>query len=249
MRLNWDYSQLAKTYSKRPNYSQPLIEEIIQLMSLKPNSTVCDMGAGTGFLTQLMAPHVKAITAVEPNDNMRTVGISHCQRHTNIQWVNGRAEATGLPAGSFDAITFGSSFNVVDQRQALAEANRLCKPHGWLLAIWNHRDLKAPLQKKIEAYILSEVPDYQYGARRKDQQPILENSQLFSEVRALEKPMLIEQNAQDVIAAWESHATLQRQAGTRHALVIKGISAIIDSQSMATLKTPYVTRAWLAKFK
>jgi ubiquinone/menaquinone biosynthesis C-methylase UbiE len=67
---------------------------------------------------------------------------------TNVVWTEGVGEATGLQTSSVYAVFYGSSFNVMDQDKALKEAARILRPTGWLVCMWNHRDLTDMLQKK-----------------------------------------------------------------------------------------------------
>jgi SAM-dependent methyltransferase len=49
-----------------------------------------------------------------------------------IRWVEGRAEATGLAPGSFDAVTAGTCWHWFDAHAAAAEALRVLRPGGRL---------------------------------------------------------------------------------------------------------------------
>lgn len=71
-------------------------------------------------------------------------------------------------------VSFGSSFNVVERPAALREVKRIAVARGWFACRWNHRDLDDPLQKEVEATIVSLVPGYGYGVRREDQTAVIE---------------------------------------------------------------------------
>lgn len=61
-----------------------------------------------------------------------------CQR-TGYVWVNGRAEATGLPHASVDLVPAAQAFHRFDQPAARTEFRRILTPPGWVSLIWNHR--------------------------------------------------------------------------------------------------------------
>jgi hypothetical protein len=46
MRTQWDYSELAEAYLKRPDYSDEAIDAMLAIARAKPGSMVCDVGAG-----------------------------------------------------------------------------------------------------------------------------------------------------------------------------------------------------------
>ena len=51
MKPEWDYTNLAKAYLKRPSYSADAIESMIKFTQLGSSHSVCDVGAGVAHLT------------------------------------------------------------------------------------------------------------------------------------------------------------------------------------------------------
>ena len=113
---------------------------------------------------------------------MMEVGVGRTAHHRNVEWCRAPGEDTKRPSGAYDLVTFGSSFNVVDQALAMKETVRLLKPDGWFSCTWNHRDLNDQLQNEVEQIIGDLVPGYDYGTRRADQAPVLRASGLFHEL-------------------------------------------------------------------
>ncbi len=247
--VTWDYSGLADSYHKRAPYSQQLIEQVIEKTGLTQLSVVCDVGAGTGFLSREFAARNIAVNAVEPNGAMRHVGERDCHKHALIKWYNAQAENTAQPEQSVDMVSFGSSFNVVNRSMALAEASRIVLPDGWFLALWNHRDLTVGLQFEIEQYIKQCIPTYQYGLRRTNQTDYLQQSGYFKNIQSISSAFDFVQPKTDVIQAWHSHATLKRQAGDLYPMILSGIESLIEGDSSEMVTTRFYTQAWLAQFK
>ena len=119
MKTEWDYTDLATAYVKRPDYSDQAIDAMVRLAGLTTGGTACDVGAGVAHLTLKLAERRFTVSAVEPNDAMRGIGIQRTRELANVSWFEGTGERTGRPAGAFDLVTFGSSFNVVDRPAAL----------------------------------------------------------------------------------------------------------------------------------
>jgi ubiquinone/menaquinone biosynthesis C-methylase UbiE len=241
--VSWDYTDLAASYDKRADYVLSVIRDIASQRGLAEGTNVADLGAGTGKLTKVLVSIGLDVDAVEPNDAMREIGIRNLAE-TESRWHKGTAEVTGLPDTSFDAVFFGSSFNVVNQSRALEEATRLLRPGGHLCCMWNHRDLDDPLQMEIERIIASHIPGYAYGTRRQDPSDVIVESGLFEDVRAHTGTQTFDMPREDVMGAWRSHATLQRQAGNNFENILVEIEGAIDGDM---IKTPYTTRAWSAK--
>lgn len=249
MKTEWDYTGLAKAYIKRPEYSKEALQQFYQLSSLHLGSRICDVGAGVAHLTLELLSEGFTVDAVEPNDDMRHYGVIRTQSWENVTWYDGVGEATGRESGVYDAVTFGSSFNVCDQQKALLEAKRLLKPKGWIALLWNHRDLNDPVQSAIEEIIKSNVSDYSYGKRREDQTEIIEQSGLYEGVHFISGSVTHRLSKEDLIEAWRSHATLARQAKDNFIDVIKLIEEYVNSLEESEIIVPYTTRMWVAQSK
>lgn len=179
MKTEWDYTELAAAYLKRPDYAQTAIDKMLQTAGVRKGDLVCDVGAGAAHLTIKLAEFGLEVFAVEPNDAMRANGIERTKKFENVRWFEGVGEHTGMETGKFDMVTFGSSFNVCDRQKALVEAKRILKDNGWFACMWNHRDLNDPLQKEIEAVLMQEIENYGYGTRREDQTEVINKSEIF----------------------------------------------------------------------
>lgn len=247
LKLEWDYTQLADAYRRRPPYSAALLGDLAHELNGRPGLKVCDMGAGTGNLTIPLALRGFEVSAVEPNAAMRRIGQGRTAGFPGVKWHIATAEDTGLPALHFDAVTFGSSFNLVERDQALRESWRILRHGGRLACLWNFRDLNDPLQRQIEQVIHSFLPTYRYGTRRDDQTPLIEMGDLFRVTKTLERNHVQSVNPADWLEAWRSHATLRRQAGDLFEAILQAIEALLPDSGGELMDVRYVTRAWLAR--
>jgi SAM-dependent methyltransferase len=246
-RLDWDYTPLADAYVARPDYADAAIEEIAALTSLGPGARALDLGAGAGHLTIRLAALGCDVLALEPNAAMRTHGIRRTRELRNVRWMDGLMEGTGLPGSSFRACTYGSSFGVVDRPVTLREAARLLQDGGWFVCVFNHRVLEDPLQREIETFIRSRVPDYDLGTRRQEQDEVIASSGMFGPPHKIEASVAHVRPVEEWITAWRSHATLQRQSGDRFHEIVDGIAAIVKRACTDSVEVPYVTRGWVAR--
>ena len=249
MKTEWDYTNLADAYLKRPDYAQNAIDKMIAQAGLKKGDMACDVGAGAAHLTLKLAEFGLNVYAVEPNDAMRGNGIKRTKQFDNVQWFEGVGEHTGMESGIFDIVTFGSSFSVCNRQEALQECKRILKPNGWFACMWNHRDLNDPLQKKIEDVIKKEIEGYSYGTRREDQTDEINKSGLFKEVVYVEGTVLNNVLAEDFIEGWKSHGTVYRQSKGKFDLINKEIREVVEAQGEEYIKIPYTTKIWMAQVK
>ncbi len=246
MQVDWDYTELADAYLRRPGYADAAIDAILERSGVRAGLPICDIGAGTGILTVALARRGLAVTAVEPNQAMA----AHGRRQTvewKVPWIEAVAEATTLADSQFNLVTFGSSFNVTRQDLAMREVSRILQKNGWMACLFNHRVLNDPLQQQVQAVISREVPGFSHGSRREDQAPVIAASGLFHAVEAFDRPVVHRMPWNDYLEAWRSHCTLKRQAGDRFPAVIDAIAAAVNLEPEARIEVPYQTRVWMAQ--
>lgn len=250
MKTEWDYTSLAKAYLKRPEYSATALDKAFGTAGFKKGSHICDVGAGVAHLTIPMLERGFTVDAVEPNDEMRRYGVERTNQSPSVKWFEGTGEDTTRPSATYEGVTFGSSFNVMDRSKALLEVKRIAKPSGWFVCMWNHRDLEDPLQAKVEQVISNAVDNYNYGTRREDQSDVIKNSGLFNEVISIQGPVTHKISVEDYVEAWRSHATLHRQAGERFKdLIVKIEDVCRQNVKNGVLNVPYTTRLWMAQLR
>jgi SAM-dependent methyltransferase len=243
--LEWDYTELASSYSYRPPYAAAAVDRIVAAGG-KACPVAADIGAGTGHLTIDLLERQCVVDAVEPNEAMRTVGMRRTAGFDKVRWSVGVGEDTGLPPHRYDLVTYGSAFSTTDQPRALSEAARILADDGWFACVWNHRRLDDPLQTEIEQLIHTRIPGYSYGRRREDHGPLIEGCGLFASVSKLEEPHNHRISVDDWLTAWRSHATLQRQAGAGFDDLLSDITALVRGHADDVIEVPYVTVGWLA---
>ena len=135
----------AAAYERgRPGYPDVAVDHLVAAL---PGRRVIDLAAGTGKLTRLLVARGCEVTAVEPVAEMRVL------IEPPARAVGGVAEAIGLPDASADAVTVAQAFHWFDGPRALAEIHRVLRPRGVLALLWNRRDLRDVLQRRLSALL------------------------------------------------------------------------------------------------
>ena len=132
------FTKRVENYRKyRPGYPPEIITLLNSVCGLTANSVVADLGFGTGLFTELFLKHGNRVFGVEPNAEMRRAGEDALKSYPNFTSVIATAEDTTLPDDSVDFIVAGQAFHWFDRSQARPEFERILKPAGWVVLVWN----------------------------------------------------------------------------------------------------------------
>src|SRR5580658_4404950 len=136
------FSSRVEAYARyRPSYPRETLALLERECGLTPVSKIADIGSGTGLLARLFLDFGCEVTGVEPNPEMRVTGERMLLDKPRFHSVDGRAEATGLLAGSVDFVTAGQAFHWFEPAAARAEFQRILKTVGWVVLVWNERSI------------------------------------------------------------------------------------------------------------
>jgi SAM-dependent methyltransferase len=134
------FSERAENYARyRPGYPPAVIESLRLECGLTPGSVVADIGSGTGILTALFLANGNPVYAVEPNEAMRRAAEAALGARRGFTSIDGRAEATTLPARSVDLVAAGQAFHWFDAAACRTEFGRILRPGGYVALVWNAR--------------------------------------------------------------------------------------------------------------
>jgi ubiquinone/menaquinone biosynthesis C-methylase UbiE len=145
----------------RPTYPPSIVDLLSRECSLAPDSTIADIAAGTGILTELLLAANLSVTAIEPNDEMRAACAALEPQYPKLIVIAGTAEATGLSDHSIDLITVAQAMHWFDFDRTRAEFARILKPGGFCAVIYNNRRLSGdPFHDAYERFLLDFGIDY-----------------------------------------------------------------------------------------
>lgn len=118
----------------RPIYPEAAWDALSRELSLRGDSIVVDLAAGTGQVAVGLRERVGAVIAVEPAAEMRAELAS---RLPGVAVLDGLAEAVPLDDESVDAVVVGEAFHWFDVTVAAGEIARVLCPGGGLGLLWN----------------------------------------------------------------------------------------------------------------
>lgn len=156
------FSSRVENYIKyRPGYPPDVLDLLKEKCGLTAASIVADIGSGTGILTELFLKHGNPVFGVEPNREMREAAERLLNTYPNFTSVSGTAEATALKNQCADFIAASQAFHWFDRERARREFLRILKPGGWVVLIWNDRELASPFARAYEQLLRTYGTDYE----------------------------------------------------------------------------------------
>jgi ubiquinone/menaquinone biosynthesis C-methylase UbiE len=156
------FSDRVENYVRyRPGYPPEVMDLLRSQCGLQPTHIVADVAFGTGAFTRLLLENGNSVFAVEPNLEMREMGIHQLEKYDRLVAVAGTAEATTLPNSSLDFVTAAQAAHWFDRPKARGEFVRILKPAGWCVLIWNERRTSSTsFLREYEQLLLNYATDY-----------------------------------------------------------------------------------------
>jgi len=156
------FSDRVENYVRyRPGYPPEVLGLLRAECGLQPHHIVADVASGTGAFTRLLLENGNPVFAIEPNAEMREMGLHQLDSFDRLVSVAGTAEETTLRSASVDFVAAAQAAHWFDLPRARAEFARVLRPGGWCVLIWNERcTATTPFLRDYEQLLLTYGTDY-----------------------------------------------------------------------------------------
>lgn len=131
-----DMAERSREYAPGRGW-QALCRLFLELIDCGPG-VLADMGSGEGFVTLLVAPHMRKVIAIDLSENMLETARAEAARHgvRNIEFRQGDIESPPLKRGEVTICLFSQALHhAADPRRALARAVDALRPGGKLIVL------------------------------------------------------------------------------------------------------------------
>jgi len=139
-------------------------EELHALVGPHADMVLADLGSGTGFYTDDLAPHVRTTYAVDVqstmHDRYREKGVPE-----DVELVEADAADLPLAADELDAVVSTMTFHEFADPEAMAEVARVLRPGGRLVTVdWDRNGAGEAGPPRDETYALGDAVSLQTDA-------------------------------------------------------------------------------------
>jgi ubiquinone/menaquinone biosynthesis C-methylase UbiE len=156
------FSNRVSNYVKyRPRYPSEVLELFERKMGLTRGSVLADIGSGTGLSAKIFVENGNTVYGVEPNEAMREAAEEYLRSYPNFISHDGTAEDTRLPDSAVNFVTAAQAFHWFDPERTRSEFRRILKPGGYVVLIWNERQLDTTeFLREYEKLLMKYADDY-----------------------------------------------------------------------------------------
>ena len=149
----------------RPRYSSDLFDHLIKTAGIGPQTTVLEIGPGTGQATDPILETGCNYNAIELGEYLYAKMTQKYSSHPNFHIVNDDFITHDFGNQKFDVIYSAATIQWIPERIAFPKTLDLLKPGGTLAMMYLIGDYKTPneelynkIQKIYDAYYKPEVP-------------------------------------------------------------------------------------------
>jgi len=156
------FTERVDNYVKyRPSYPKEFIDYLYTNVGFSKDSNIADIGSGTGILTTQLLERGSQVVGVEPNMEMRKASETLLEKYPKFVSIDGTSEASGLANNSVGFVICGQSFHWFDQAACQKEFQRILKPRGKVVLVWNNRRiLESGFSAEYEYLLKTHTNDY-----------------------------------------------------------------------------------------
>ena len=166
-------NRVADYVRYRPGYPAEVLPLLRRECGLKSGHVIADIGSGTGLLSELFLKNGNRVYGIEPNAAMRQAGEEYLAAYDSFASIDGSAEATTLGDARIDFVTAGQAFHWFEPNAARREFDRILKPGGWIVVLWNDRQMDTTFASEYENLLVKYGTDYKRVRESYPETPVI----------------------------------------------------------------------------
>ena len=132
------FNEVPELYDRvRPGYPDELFADLVAITGLDAESSVLEVGCGTGQATRSLAEIGCSITAVERGTEIAALASERLANFSNVRIETSSFEDWADRRRRFDVVVAAASWHWVDPSIGWPKAREVLHPDGWMALIGN----------------------------------------------------------------------------------------------------------------
>lgn len=132
------FEDVPELYDRvRPGYPPELFADLVEVVGLTGNSSIVEVGCGTGQATRPLANLGCRVSAIEPGTGLATLARKRLAEFSNVEIQVSSFEAWNNRQTRFDLLVAASSWHWIDPSIGWQKAHAVLKPDGWMAVLGN----------------------------------------------------------------------------------------------------------------
>jgi predicted acetyltransferase/SAM-dependent methyltransferase len=132
------FDRIADLYDRaRPGYPAEVVAELVRTCAITSDSSIIEIGCGTGQLTRDLAPTGASILAIEPGESLAALARANLAAYPTVDVMTCSAEDFDGTAAGADVVAAATSFHWIDPNVGYRKAADLLR-RGGHLALLTH---------------------------------------------------------------------------------------------------------------
>jgi SAM-dependent methyltransferase len=132
------FNEVAELYDRvRPTYPDELFADLATFTGVDRQSSVLEVGCGTGQASRPLAALAGSVTAVEPGGDMAMLARRRLSDLGNVEVETSSFEEWDDHGRTFDLLVAASSWHWVNPQVGWRRAHDVLHPNGWMALLGN----------------------------------------------------------------------------------------------------------------
>ncbi len=252
------FGEIAELYDRyRPEYPQPLVDDVVELARLGLGQAVLEVGAGTGKATAMFAARGLSVVAVEPSAEMAAVARRNCSAYPDVAVEESDFEDWDRAGREFPLLFSAQAWHWVAPEVGYLRARAALCRGGLLAVFWNRPVWARPkLREALLALYETSFPELDADNPMHPANLCPDDEEdwegKIAAVAGLTEPEVryyewsAEYTAEAYCGLLASTSEIRLLDEQRRTALIEGVSAVIDGNGGA-VTLPMATRLCLAR--
>lgn len=247
------FDGVADLYDRyRPSYPAELIEDILSISDIPPDSRILEIGCGTGKATILFAKRGYSILCLEPGQNLIEVAARNLAAYPQVSFVRSRFEEWDNNEEKFDLVFSAQAYHWVPENVRYEKTASVLKPGGYLAAFWNmNPGMVGDIRQELDKAYADHAPELvtiekPIGQLIENRAKSLRTSPYFINIKVMKYPWSIRYSTREYLGLLNTYSDHLRLSEQKRGELLDVIAAVID-QNGGYIDRPYLAVVYMAR--